>query len=169
MSSVVEQLSPSWVEACAALAAEREDDPVERWLPVFRQRAAAEPATTFVARVDGRLAGYASMGWLSPEQAGGTAPDGWYLTGLVISPQWRRHGIGTALTRHRLKVLSGIASEVYYFASTLNRPTIELHAKLGFREHATDIRIQGVTFTGGTGRLFRLLLRDDGLPTDTVG
>ena len=47
-------LRPSDVAECAALAAAREGDDLERWVEVFRRRAAADPVTTFVARVDGR-------------------------------------------------------------------------------------------------------------------
>ena len=67
-------------------------------------------------------------------------------------------GIGAALTRHRLKVLAEITSEVYYFANALNQPTIDLHAKLGFQELTTDFQLPGVIFSGGTGHLFRLAL-----------
>lgn len=154
----IDPLSPPTVTACAALAAAREGDPIERWLPVFERRAAADPVTTFAARVDRHFAGYASMHCLSPGKDGGKAPDGWYLTGLVIAPEWRRHGIGAALTRYRLKVLAEITSEVYYFANALNQPTIDLHAKLGFQELTTDFQLPGVIFSGGTGHLFRLAL-----------
>ena len=158
VSPRIDPLSHSTVTACAALAAAREGDPVERWLPVFAQRATADPVTTFVAHVDQHFAGYASMSWLSPGKDGAMAPEGWYLTGLVVAPEWRRHGVGAALTQHRLTVLAEITSEVYYFASALNRPTIDLHAQLGFQELTTDFQFPGVTFSGGTGHLFRLAL-----------
>lgn len=84
------------------------------------------------------------------------APDGWYLTGVIVNPAQRRHGIAHALTSVRLDRIAERAECAYYFASALNRPTIDLHDAFGFVEVTRDFWFPGVTFTGGVGILFRV-------------
>ena len=154
-------LRPSDVGESAALAAAREGDDLERWVVGFARRAAADPVTTFVARVDGELAGFGAVGWLDDAEADGVrrVPAGWFLTGLVVVPAWRRRGIGAALTAHRLDWLRGRADVVYYFANARNRATIDLHRRLGFEEVTRDFAIPGVAFAGGVGVLYWAQLR----------
>ena len=150
-------LRPSDVGECAALAAAREGDDMARWAEVFRRRAEADPVTTFVARVDGEIAGFGAVGWLDNAEADGArrVPPGWFLTGLVVAPAWRRRGIGAALTAHRLDWVRGRAEVVYYFANARNGATIDLHRRLGFEEVTREFAIPGVAFDGGVGVLFR--------------
>ena len=150
-------LRPSNVGECAALAAAREGDDMARWAEVFRRRAEADPVTTFVARVDGEIAGFGAVGWLDDAEADGVrrVPPGWFLTGLVVAPAWRRRGIGAALTAHRLDWVRGRAEVVYYFANARNGATIDLHRRLGFEEVTREFAIPGVAFDGGVGVLFR--------------
>ena len=150
-------LRPSDVGESAALAAAREGDDLERWVVGFARRAAADPVTTFVARVDGEIAGFGAVGWLDDAEADGVrrVPPGWFLTGLVVAPAWRRRGIGAALTAHRLDWLRGRAEVVYYFANARNGATIDLHRRLGFEEVTREFAIPGVAFEGGVGVLFR--------------
>ena len=149
------------VAECAALAAAREGDDMARWAEVFRRRAEADPVTTFVARVDGEIAGFGAVGWLDNAEADGArrVPPGWFLTGLVVAPAWRRRGIGAALTAHRLDWLRGRADVVYYFANARNGATIDLHRRLGFEEVTRDFAIPGVAFAGGVGVLYWAQLR----------
>jgi hypothetical protein len=51
--------------------------------------------------------------------------------------------------------ISERASEAFYFANALNRPSIDLHARLGFVELTRDFSIPGASFVGGCGILFR--------------
>jgi ribosomal protein S18 acetylase RimI-like enzyme len=83
-------------------------------------------------------------------------PEGWYLGGVVVDPLQRRRGIGARLTRERLAWIAARAGQAYYFVNERNRASIDLHARLGFRELARDIRVTGLTFTGGVGLLFGL-------------
>jgi GNAT superfamily N-acetyltransferase len=82
-------------------------------------------------------------------------PPGWYLVGLVVSPPFRRHGIGRLLTTRRLDWIAERASEAFYFANERNRATIDLHTELGFKELTRDFAFPGVAFRGGSGVLFR--------------
>ena len=111
-----------------------------------------------VAEIHQELIGYgkAAMKEYEADAASRSAPTGWYLTGLVVSPNYRRRGVGLAITKDRLKHLEQLgATEVWYFASAVNRVTIALHQDLGFQEVTRNFEIPGVSFTGGTGILFR--------------
>jgi GNAT superfamily N-acetyltransferase len=48
-----------------------------------------------VAEHDGRVHGYSSATFLEDAPKVGTDPSGWYLTGVVVTPLSRRHGLGT--------------------------------------------------------------------------
>jgi len=89
-----------------------------------------------------------------------TAPEGWYLLGVIVSPDFRRCGIAFELTRFRLLWIANQSKTAYYFASATNRATIDLHDHFGFSELTRDFTYPGVTFTGGTGILFRAELNE---------
>lgn len=109
-----------------------------------------------VAEHQGRVEAYAKAEWLSPSGNEGTAPTGWYLTGLVVRSSARRRGVGAALTDERIALLRTKATEVWYFANARNRATIALHERAGFSLHTDEFTLPGVTFEGGQGALFRL-------------
>lgn len=89
-----------------------------------------------------------------PDAPPDTAPSGWYLTGLVVASQHRRHGIGEALTIVRIGHLAGRTDIIRYFANSQNLPTIALHERLGFAEVTRRFKYPGVEFAGGEGVLF---------------
>ena len=113
-----------------------------------------------VAAIDGAVVGFARAGWLEPPEvtSGSTAPAGWYLLGVIVRDEWRRFGIGLELSRRRLAWIGARAREAYYFANARNRPSIDLHAKLGFVELTRDFAVPGASFEGGRGILFRVEL-----------
>lgn len=120
-------------------------------------------------RVDGGLLGYGRVGFLRPPDITsadraptGCAPAGWYLIGLVVDPEQRRRGIGTALTTARMRSVGDRADHVWYFTNARNRVSLELHAGLGFREMTRDFWVPGVTFDGGVGVLGRAILSTAG-------
>jgi RimJ/RimL family protein N-acetyltransferase len=87
----------------------------------------------------------------------GGPPAGYYLSGVVVDPEHRGHGIGGQLTRARIDFgWSAGAPALYYFANARNAASIALHAKFGFREIERPFRFPGVAFEGGAGVLFRL-------------
>lgn len=116
-----------------------------------------------VAEVSGEVAGFGKCAYCKlPHGApANAAPEGWYLTGVIVAPKFRRRRIGHALTQARLQWLARRTSKTYYFASAQNRVTIELHRQFGFIEVTRDFSFFNVTFTGGVGILFETRLLHD--------
>lgn len=85
------------------------------------------------------------------------APAGHYLGGITVHPDWRRRGVGTALTAARIDWIFSRAAEVWYIVNIRNRASIELHHKWGFEEIARAPGFHTTTFTGGIGLLMRAL------------
>ncbi len=127
------------------------------------ERAFGRPEQSLaVAEFERRIVGFGKTGTLRPPPGApaNCIPEGCYLTGLVVAPELRRRGVGHELTHHRLERIFEHEPVAYYFATAINRPTIALHERLGFREIARDIWVNGASFTGGMGVLFALR-RDD--------
>jgi GNAT superfamily N-acetyltransferase len=146
--------TPDDVPALAALRVERGDaGPEDARLNFLRllEKAEALDAHLLVATVDDRVAAYGTVDRL----AWPALPQGWYLGGVIVTPSMRRRGIGARLTAERLDWIATQAPQAYYFVNERNRASIDLHAKHGFREIARDIRVPGLTFTGGVGLLFQ--------------
>ncbi|HEX4213614.1 MAG TPA: GNAT family N-acetyltransferase [Candidatus Dormibacteraeota bacterium] len=138
--------------AIAAIHAGREGVEIE----VSRRRVdgwlASPGSVVLVGEVSGTVAAYGRAARLEGEGC----PEGWYLAGLVVSPRFRRHGIGRALTIARLELVAERADEAFYFANERNRATIDLHSALGFSELTREFTVPGVSFEGGAGILFRI-------------
>ena len=73
--------------------------------------------------------------------------------GLVVDPGCRRHGVGRELTKARLGWLGERTDRAWYFVSSANRASIDLHTGFGFRLVASDVDVPGVAFTA-SGQLF---------------
>lgn len=113
-----------------------------------------------VAEVSGHVVGYGqTRSFERPEGApANAAPAGWYLSGVNIRRSFRRQGIAKRLTQCRLDWLTSRTHDVYYFANSQNKASIDLHASFGFVEVTRDFWFPGVGFRGGVGILFRLTL-----------
>jgi GNAT superfamily N-acetyltransferase len=110
-----------------------------------------------VAAAQAGLGGFARTGYWEPPAGSpaDVAPPGFYLFGVVVRDDWRRHGVGLELTRRRLDWIRERAAEAFYFANAQNRASIDLHARLGFVEVTRDFTFPGASFDGGVGILFR--------------
>jgi ribosomal protein S18 acetylase RimI-like enzyme len=86
------------------------------------------------------------------------APRGWYLSGVIVVPEYRRRGIARRLTWARLDWIRERDRWAFYFANARNRVSIELHREFGFVELTRDFTYPGATFEGGIGVLFRVEL-----------
>jgi GNAT superfamily N-acetyltransferase len=71
---------------------------------------------------------------LAADEAARGARAGFYLSGVLVDPVWRRRGIGAALTRARLDWVFAPADEVFYVTGADNLASLRLHAVLGFHE-----------------------------------
>ena len=147
------------MDALAAIAAEREGEPIEKWIDSFRRLLPAcdsGDACALVAEADARTVGFGKVARFVPpaDSPANAAPSGWYLAGVVVSPAWRRRGIGALLTRSRLEWIAERADRAYYFANARNQASIDLHRRFGFVELTRDFHHPKVTFKGGVGILF---------------
>ncbi len=115
---------------------ESEDDPEQLIL------VAATPAT---------ILGYARAMYHRPppewRQRRDVAPQGWYLSGVLIAPNVRRMGLGSLLTQARLAHVFHHTDEVLYFTHQENVGSIELHRALGFEETGRGLRFAGASLT----------------------
>jgi ribosomal protein S18 acetylase RimI-like enzyme len=89
-----------------------------------------------------------------------TAPTAYYLIGLIVSPAWRRHGIGELLTRDRMRWTAERADAVYYFANQANGAILDLNKTFGFIEVTRDFSFPGAPLKPGTCVLLRADLND---------
>ncbi|GAA1132758.1 hypothetical protein GCM10009630_33480 [Kribbella jejuensis] len=112
---------------------------------------------TVVAEVGGEIAGYALVlgHKVSPDDPPTTAPDGYYLIGLIVAPKWRRRGIGDLLTIERMRWVAERAYEVYYFANLQNGATLDLHQRFGFTEVTREFTFPNAPLKPGTCVLLR--------------
>lgn len=86
------------------------------------------------------------------------APSGWYLAGVIVTPAFRRRGIGAELTRRRLEWIAARADEVFCFVNAQNQSSIALHTRFKFEEVTRDFVYPDATFMGGAGILLRAAL-----------
>jgi ribosomal protein S18 acetylase RimI-like enzyme len=124
------------IEPCAQLIAQQETEDVETWRQRFEENLQDANRQFLVALHDERVIGYGhTVHYFRPEDASlATSPSGYFLSGLLVAPNYRRDGVGTGLTIARLDVLRGLTDEVFYVADPANIATIELHRRLGFVE-----------------------------------
>jgi ribosomal protein S18 acetylase RimI-like enzyme len=119
------------VSACVdQVAAIGLDDP-ESWRDTLMKTVCnGVERVLFVAEADGDIVGYArAVHACAPAE-----PEGWYLLGVTVAPQWRRKGIGEALTRQRMQWVAKRADTLYYFTHRDNLASQALHDRLGFVE-----------------------------------
>jgi ribosomal protein S18 acetylase RimI-like enzyme len=88
----------------------------------------------FVARASGQIVAYGRVIELAADEAGPGTPAGYYLSGVLVDPAWRRQGIATELTRARLRWAFARTDKVFYVTGAENIASLDLHAALGFQE-----------------------------------
>ena len=158
---VVRRAFESDLEELARLAQERNNGEHEDWRAHFEHQRVLEEqsreAILRVASLGDRILGYGKANYFAPPETSpeNVAPEGWYLTGVVVRPEFRRRGVGAALTLARLQQISQLANHAFYFANAQNRVSIELHRPFGFVEQTRDFWYPKVEFTGGVGVLYR--------------
>jgi ribosomal protein S18 acetylase RimI-like enzyme len=147
--------------ALAEITADREGGSKEDHLPAIQRKmtlAQEGHGLLLVARHDERIVGFGTAMHFSPpsDSPADTAPAGWYLSGLIVAPPYRRRGVGHRLTAVRLEWIRERACAAFYFANARNRVSISLHERFGFRELTRTFSFPGACFEGGVGILFQL-------------
>jgi ribosomal protein S18 acetylase RimI-like enzyme len=110
-----------------------------------------------VACAGDKVIGYGGVNrhQVSPGMPADTAPSGYYLIGLIISPEWRRHGIGELLTVERMRWTAERADEIYFFANLANGAILDLHQRFRFEEVTRNFTFPGAPLEPGTCVLLR--------------
>ncbi len=156
---VTRQAASADIAAAAALAMLHSGDDLAGWSERLREDLAACDRLLVVGERDEVVAYGRVRRFQAPADApANVAPDGYYLSGLVVSPAHRGHGIGRAITQARLAWIAGRATEAWYFTNARNQRSLRLHQELGFREITRGFVFPGVHFAGGTGVLSRVTL-----------
>ncbi len=104
-----------------------------------------------VAVLQGEMVGVAKTHFHG--EPDGESPPGHYLGGVVITSNFRRRGIGSALTHARMEWIWSQSSSFYYFANEHNTASIGMHETLGFRLVGRFAEIRGVTADDGRSGL----------------
>lgn len=121
------------VRQCAGLIAASEGGDVEEWLERFTDVLHDPDRRFLVAVTDSAVVGFGHLRYVRHDaRSSSSVPSGWYLSGVTVAASHRRHGIGTHLTRERLRLLQGIADCVYYVGEADNEATLVMHRSLGF-------------------------------------
>ena len=151
-------VEPAAVLACRA-APERG---MEGWTQALREDRGHPQRLLLVAGRGGGVVGYgrARLFEHPPDAPADTAPEGYYLTGLFVDRDFRRTGVGAALTDARLRWIAQRADDAWFFANARNVASMQLHRRFGFEEVTREFSFPGVTFDGGEGVLFRSRLRE---------
>ena len=162
MRPIIRPLQSADLEVAARIIALCSDGNLERQLALLQGRFArgAPDSALLVAEVDSRVVGVGRVAHFEPaaDAPRNAAPSGWYLLGVNVDPEYRRRGIGTALTVARLKWITERAKVAWFFTSASNVASIRLHEALGFRCHTLDFWFPTATFGDDQGMLFSLHL-----------
>ena len=85
-----------------------------------------------VARVGAELVGCARLVHVAPGPED-TAPAGVYVTGLLVAPAWRRHGVAAALVEQACALARPVSEVLWSFYDEDDLASADLHSCLGFR------------------------------------
>lgn len=150
-----------------ALAAQREGGLPADWVAQHERRFDTDGNQLFVVELGHQVIGYGWVSFLTPVDHGGrNAPDGWYLSGVVIAPTVRRRGLGRRLTQERVAWALERGEAVHYVVAASNLASRDLHASLGFEEVTDDFVMPGIVFTHDDGLLCRLVDREEATVID---
>ncbi len=158
----VRRASLADTDGVATLVMEQEGGTLEEHRQGFAGELTADRSDNLllVAESDGHIVGFARARRFQhpPEVPENVAPEGWYLLGVIVSPAFRRRGIGAELTRCRLAWIAERAGDAWFFTEVENHASIALHERCGFVEVSRDFAFPRRR-SSRPGILFRLSLR----------
>lgn len=143
--------------ACAELIVTRTGGPVDQRRGRLEADLGNPDRYTAVAEINGEVVGYGAVirHQASPTDPPTTAPDGYYLIGLIVASDWRRHGLGDLLTQDRIRWTTERADEIYTFVNLANGPILDLTRRFGFTEVTRDFTFPNAPLEPGTCVLLR--------------
>ncbi len=141
----------------ANLIVDREGGEHQETIKGLHRYLSGELAHLFVAKVGDEVVGFGKSRKFSGKDV---QYEGWYLSGVMVKPEYRGLGIGNALTEKRIMALKAITRKIYYFVNSNNRVSIELHDKFGFRLLVEPFEFPDVVFKSGHGCLYCLSTDD---------
>jgi ribosomal protein S18 acetylase RimI-like enzyme len=103
-----------------------------------------------VAVLDDVVVGETATHWWTGHD---DAPDGYYVSGVTVLPEWRRHGAGTRLLDALTAWIWDRSDRAWSVVNAQNLPSLAPHERHGFREVDRGPTFAGITFTGGSGVL----------------
>ncbi|MFT7665005.1 MAG: GNAT superfamily N-acetyltransferase [Planctomycetota bacterium] len=77
------------------------------------------------------------------------APEGYYLSGVIVAPSRRHLGIAKLLTERRIEWAAKRASKIYLVLNTTNRASLALQARMGFKELSREMFYPGLDIDPG--------------------
>ncbi len=157
----IRRAAPADAESLGRLSAEREGGNAPAHAAAIMRALESDEightSLVLVAEVEHGILGFGKVKRLGQARAddGSVTPEGWYLTGVVVDPRFRRRGVGARLTGDRLRWISERSRFAYYFSNARNPVSIALHERFGFVEMSRGAEFGSVSFVGGEGVLFR--------------
>jgi aminoglycoside 6'-N-acetyltransferase I len=143
---IVRDATEADLEATVALIAAHRGGDVDEWRRLLANALHDDKRHFVLALVDERVVGFGHTKLVehdSSSHSEGAPPPGWYLSGVTVDPDYRRRGVGTALTHVRLDRLRGKTDVVYYAAEPENIATLELHSRFGFSPTGRLVNVPG--------------------------
>ena len=134
------------LDATVELIAAHRGGDVDEWRRLFAHALHDAKRHFVVALVDGRVIGFGHSKLVDGDGGNhddAAPPPGWYLAGVTVDPDYRRRGVGAALTRVRLDRLRRVTDVVYYAAEPDNVATLELHSLFGFAAAGRVVNVPG--------------------------
>jgi ribosomal protein S18 acetylase RimI-like enzyme len=145
-SVVVRDATEADLDTTVELIAAHRGGDLDEWRRLFTHALHDYKRHFVVALVGPRVIGFGHTKFVERDAGNideGTPPAGWYLSGVTVHPNYRRLGVGTALTRARLDRLRGKTDVVYYAAEPDNLATLALHALFGFSWAGRLVNVPG--------------------------
>lgn len=83
-------------------------------------------------------------------------PHGWYGSGILVDPIYRRQGIARFLFQNRLRLLSGLGVKIFYsVVDSENLASIKMHQDFGYEEVERGAGFLHITLESGSGILYK--------------
>ena len=120
-------------------------------------------AYIFVALIDEYIVGHGKLFYFNDQKhdVDFESPQGWYLNGIIVDPEYRRRGVARKLLKARESFAFHYKSgqDIYSIVSAENVPSINYHLNSGFVEDKRAPGFLNVRLKCGEGILFRKMLK----------